>query len=67
MLFTDEKGRIDAAKVSERVRVLAEKHGIVHAVLLGPPRSTLVSAQAGKKASTGLRSARGFLCGWLGL
>jgi hypothetical protein len=37
MLFTDEKGRINAAKVSERVRVLAENHGIVHAVLLGSP------------------------------
>jgi hypothetical protein len=38
MLFTDEKGSIDAAKVSERGSgCLAENHGIVHAVLLGSP------------------------------
>jgi predicted nucleotidyltransferase len=29
------KGHIDVAKVSERIRALAEKHGIVYAVLFG--------------------------------
>jgi predicted nucleotidyltransferase len=29
------KGHIDVAKVSERIRALAEKYGIVYAVLFG--------------------------------